>query len=99
MPLTPQRADRIPLQAERAAAFILHAYGDTSVLPPEKETVNFCLRAKYELNRLPEIQQELMEQGDENAFRAYRIADRLASIEGRLYLEARAKGLEPLFPS
>lgn len=99
MPLTPQRFERIPLQAERAATFIQHVYGDTAVLPPEQETVNFCLRAKYELNRLPEIQRDLMDQGEDNPFRAYRIADRLASIEGRLYLEARLKGTEPLYPS
>ena len=61
--------------------------------------MKFSLRAKYELQRLPEIQQDLMEQGEENAFRAYRIADRLASIEGRLYFEARLKGTEPLHPS
>lgn len=99
MALTPERAHRLPIQAERTATFILHAHGDTGLLPPENEVVKFSLRAKYELQRLPEIQQDLMDQGEENAFRAYRIADRLASIEGRIYLEARAKGLEPLFPS
>lgn len=99
LPLTSGRANRIPIQAERTAAFILHAYGDTSVLPPEHEVVNFSLRAKYELNRLPEIQKDLMEQGETNAYRAYNIADRLASIEGRLYFEALQKGGEPLHPS
>lgn len=41
--------------------------------------VNISMRAKFEVGRLPEIQQDLMDQGEENFFRAYRIADRLAS--------------------
>lgn len=99
LPLTAGRANRIPIQAEKTAAFLLHAYGDISALPPEHEVVNFSLRAKYELNRLPKIQKDLMDEGETNAYRAYSIADRLASIEGRLYFEALQKGGEPLHPS
>jgi hypothetical protein len=90
---------RIPLQAERTAAFIPHAYGDIGALPPEHEVLNFSRWAQYELNRLPEIQKDLMDEGETNVFRAYSIADRLASIEGGLYFEALQKGQEPLHPS
>lgn len=95
--LTTGRANRIPIQAERTAAFIVHAYGDINALPPENEVLNFSLRAKYELDRLPELQKDLMDQGEENAYRAYSKADRLASIEGRLYFEALQKGLDSPF--
>lgn len=99
MPLTPERENRIPLQAERTAAYIFHSHGETSYLPREDEMVNFSLRAKYELDRLPEIQKDLMDQGEKSSYRAYQIADRLATIEGRLDFEARLKGTEPLYPS
>jgi len=99
MPVTSQRKERIVLQAERTATYILHTYGERMTLPPEAEMVNFSLRAKYELDRLPEIQQDLMEQGEKSSYRAYQIANRLASIEGRLTSEARAKGMEALYPS
>lgn len=99
MTLTPTRTHRIPIQAERTAAFILHAYGDISTLPRESEMVNFSLRAKYELDRIPEIQKDLMDQGETNPYRTYHLADRLASIEGRLDFEARLKGTEALYPS
>lgn len=42
---------------------------------------------------------DLMSEGEAKALRAYRIADRLASIEGRFYFETRAKGVEPFFLS
>jgi hypothetical protein len=97
LPLTLERKDRIILQAERTAGCILHNHDDTTILPPEYEMVNFSLRAKYELDRLPQIQQDLMDQGETNTFRAYSIADRLASIEGRLYFEALQKDTDPPF--
>ena len=59
--------------------------------------VNFSLRAKFELDRLPEIHRDLMDQGETSAFKAYSIADRLASIEGRFYFEALQKDSEPPF--
>jgi len=99
MPLTLQRKERIALQAERTATFILHSHGERASLPSEDEIINFSLRAKYELDRLPEIQQDLMDQGEKSPYRAYQIADRLATIEGRLIFEARAKGKEALYPS
>jgi len=99
MALTPQRAERIPLQAERIATFIHHHHGETPTLPSKDEMVSFSLRAKYELDRLPEIQQDLMDQGEKSPDRAYQIANRLASIEGRLTFEAKVKGREALYPS
>jgi len=99
MPLTSQRRERIALQSERTTTYILHAYRERNILPAEDEMVNFSLRAKYELDRLPEIQQDLMDQGEKSPYRAYQIANRLASIEGRLTFEARAKGKEALYPS
>lgn len=60
------------------------------------------LRAKYELNRLPEIRKDLIEEWqDKDKFKekdellAHLIAERRASIEGRLYLEAKQRGLKP----
>lgn len=97
LPLTIERKERISLQAERTAAFILHMHGETSHLPRESEMVNFSLRAKYELDRLPQIQKDQMDQGETNAYRAYSMADRLASIEGRIYFEALQKGVEEPF--
>lgn len=97
IPLTPERMDRISQQAERTASFILHAHGVTSFLPREHEMINFSLRAKYELDRFPEIHRDLMDQGETNAYSAYRIADRLASIEGRLYFDALQKDTDPPF--
>ena len=94
MELTPQRTTRISLQAERMATFILHSHGLSGALPREDEMVKLSMRAKYELDRIPAIQQDLMDEGEENAFRAYRVAERLASIEGRLTFEAMRQGVE-----
>ncbi len=53
-------------------------------------------RAIYEQARIPEIQQDLMEEG-ENPFHAFQLAERQAAIEGRLYFEALKQGKhEPL---
>lgn len=97
MALTPERAERIALQAERMATYVQHAQECTGRLPFEDEMANISMRAKFEVGRLPEIQQDLMDQGEENVFRAYRIADRLTSIEGRFYFEALQKGLDTPF--
>jgi hypothetical protein len=59
--------------------------------------VNFSLRAKYELDPIPQIQQDLIDQGETSTYQAYSMADRLASIEGRLYFEALQKNVDPPF--
>jgi hypothetical protein len=89
--VSPERAGRIALQTERTATFILHKHGETNFLPSESEMVNFSLRAKYELERLPEIQQDFINEEERSPYRTYQIADRLASIEERLTFEARIK--------
>lgn len=100
-PLTPERRTRISLQAERTANFISHAYSIKGISPSEKEIKQFSLRAKYELNRIPEIRTTLLKEWEDkgkvkpySGIRAVRLAERLASIEGRLCLEAKQKGLE-----
>lgn len=88
MELTSERAERISLQAELMATFIIHSHGLNESLPTEKEMTNISLRAKYELDRLPEIRKDLMDEGEKSFFRVLQTSDRLASIEGRLYFEA-----------
>lgn len=97
MTITVERKNRIVLQVERTASFILHSHGNTNILPRESEMVNFSLRAKFELDRLPEIHRDLMDQSEINVYHAYGIAERLTSIEGRLYFDALQKDEEPPF--
>lgn len=101
--LTPEFKERIALQSEKTADFIFHAHTLKGTIPTEEETELFFWRAKYELDRIPEIRKDIIKDWDrENNFDetkdgiiAHMIAERQASIEGRLYLEARQKGLEP----
>jgi polyhydroxyalkanoate synthesis regulator phasin len=72
--------------------------------PTEKETEHFLLRAKYELDRILDIRDELIHKwqkagsykGENDELIAHIIAERQASIEGRMYLEAKQKGYKPL---
>ncbi len=100
-PLTPERLHRFPLQAEKTAVFLIHGYELNGRTPPSTEFVQFSLRAKYELTRIPEIRKELIKNWkDKESFKenegllAHMIAERLASIEGRLYLKAKQNGLK-----
>jgi hypothetical protein len=102
-PLTLERKQRIPLQAERTAEFLLHRHGlEKTPLQPQEMT-QLSLRAKYELKRIPEISRELIREWDrdgnfnedKDGIFAHMIAERLAFIEGRLYLEAKRNGLNP----
>ena len=103
VPLTLERKQRIPLQAERTATFLLHRYGLEKAEVQEQEMAQLSLRAKYELKRIPEIRRKLIKEWDregnfdedKDGIFAHMIADRLASIEGRLYLEAKQRGLNP----
>jgi len=97
--LTQKLKSRITIQSERAADLILHQHQGK---PTQEETRLHLLRAKYELDRIPEIRQELIEEwkdeGDfkkKDALLAHMIAERQASIEGRLYFEAKIAGKEP----
>ncbi|HCE95324.1 MAG TPA: hypothetical protein DER04_00940, partial [Holosporales bacterium] len=97
--ITQKLKNRIALQSEKAADFIWHQHQES---PTPEETKLFLLRAKYELDRIPEIRKDLIEEWkDEGEFKkkdallAHMIAERQASIEGRLYFEAKKAGKEP----
>lgn len=102
-PMTSERRERIPLQAERAANFIFYAHTLRGAEPSEQETRLYLLRAKYELDRLPQIKEKLTEDWQKRGIFdekkdpliIHMIAERRASIEGRLYLEAKQAGLKP----
>jgi hypothetical protein len=100
-PLTQEHIKRFPLQAEKTASFILHTHGLDGRAPTEEEFLQLALRAKYELRRIPEIRRDLIEDWqDRDSFKesegllAHMIAERLASIEGRLYLKAKQQGFK-----
>ena len=103
VPLTLERKQRIPLQAERTAEFLMHRHGLEKTPPQPEEMTHLSLRAKYELKRIPEISRELIREWDrdgnfnedKDGIFAHMIAERLASIEGRLYFEAKHNGLNP----
>ncbi|HUX78500.1 MAG TPA: AAA family ATPase, partial [Alphaproteobacteria bacterium] len=99
---TSELKERIPLQAERAATFIFHAHTLKKTEPTEKETKLYLLRAKYELDRIPEISKKLNEEWHQkghfdekkDSLLIRMIAERQASIEGRLFFEAKQMGLQ-----
>jgi len=101
--LTSELKERIPNQVERTSNFIFHAHTLRGIESTEKETKLFLLRAKYELDRIPEISKKLNEEWHQKGnFDSERdpllirmIAERQASIEGRLFLEAKQKGRQP----
>jgi len=100
-PLTQERRERFPLQAEKTATFLIHEYGNNRHHPTQEELSLFSLRAKYELSRIPEIRKQLIrEWKDKDSFKegegflTHMIAERLASIEGRLYLKAKQSNLK-----
>lgn len=102
--LNPDLIKRVEKQAEKTANFIFHAHTLKGTQPTDKETKHFLLRAKYELDRLPEIRDELIHKwqkansykGEKDELIAHMIAERQASIEGRMYLEAKQSGFKPL---
>jgi hypothetical protein len=105
---TPERLERLPLQAEKTAVFLMHSHYQKGLTPTEKEIAHASLRAKYELKRLPEIREGIITDWQKKAafevdstkpkenegVLAHMVAERLASIEGRLYFEAKQMGLE-----
>ncbi len=101
--MTADLKERIPLQAERAANFIFHAHTLNGTEPTEKETKHFLLRAKYELDRIPQIKEKFTDEwhkrgnfdAQKDPLLIHMIAERQASIEGRLFLEAKQEGLKP----
>ena len=100
--LTPERITRVERQAEKASNFIFHAHTLKGTSPTIKETEHFLLRAKYELDRIPEIRDELTHKWQEagsykrekDELIAHIIAERQASIEGRMYLIAKQNGFK-----
>lgn len=102
--LNPDLINRVNWQAEKAANFIFHGHTLKGTQPTDKEAKHFLLRAKYELNRIPEIRHELTHKwqqagsykGESDELIAHLIAERQASIEGRMYLEAKQKGFKAL---
>jgi Ti-type conjugative transfer relaxase TraA len=103
VPFTSEKRERIPLQAERAANFIFYAHTLRGAELSEQETRLYLLRAKYELDRLPQIKEKLRENWQERGIFdekkdpliIHMIAERRASIEGRFYFEAKQAGLKP----
>ncbi|MBX9621940.1 MAG: MobA/MobL family protein [Alphaproteobacteria bacterium] len=101
--MTHELKERIPLQAERAANFIFYAHTINGSEPTEKETKHFLARAKYELDRIPHIKEKFTEEWhkrgnfdeQKDPLLIHMIAERQASIEGRLFLEAKQEGLKP----
>lgn len=102
-PLTPELKERIVLQSEKAADFMFHAHALKGTSLTEEQTRPYLLRAKYELDRILEIRRDIIKdwQREDNfnektdGLFAHMIAERQASIEGRLYLEAKQKGQNP----
>lgn len=102
--LNPDLIKRIEKQAEKAANFIFHAHTLKGTQPTEKETKQFLFRAKYELDRIPEIRDNIIAgwqkansyKGEKDELIAHMIAERQASIEGRMFLDAKQAGLKPL---
>ncbi|MBP6951535.1 MAG: AAA family ATPase [Alphaproteobacteria bacterium] len=101
--LTNELKERIPLQAERAANLIFYAHTLNGPTPTEKETKLFIARAKYELDRIPQIKEKFTEEWHKNGnfdeqkdpLLIHMIADRQVSIEGRLFFEAKQAGQKP----
>jgi Ti-type conjugative transfer relaxase TraA len=98
--LTPDLRNRVEKQAERAANFIFHAHTLQGTTPTIKETKLFLLRAKYELDRIPQIKEKLRDEWHKRGkfnetsspLMIHMIAERQASIEGRLFLQAKEAG-------
>ncbi|MDP3446207.1 MAG: toprim domain-containing protein [Ignavibacteria bacterium] len=61
-PLTKERVQRFPLQAEKTATFLIHAYEHSGRNPTQEEIAQFSLRAKYELNRISELRKEIIKE-------------------------------------
>ncbi|MBA3814149.1 MAG: toprim domain-containing protein, partial [Alphaproteobacteria bacterium] len=98
--LTPDLIKDIDRQAERAANFIFHAHTLKGTRPTDKQTDHYLQRAKYELDRIPEIRGEIIAgwkkvdsyRGEKDELIAHMMAERQASVEGRMYLEAKQQG-------
>src|SRR5690606_35757214 len=87
-------------QGEKTAEYVYYQYALKGRSPTQDEMKLISGRAWYEIERLPEIRSEIIEEWkDEGEFkkgdgiRAHMVAERLASVEGRLYFEAKQGGL------
>ncbi|MBA3814484.1 MAG: AAA family ATPase [Alphaproteobacteria bacterium] len=101
--LNPDLIKRVSHQSEKAASYIFHAHTLKGTNPTENGTKHFLLRAKYELDRIPEIRADIIAgwkkvnsyKSEKDELIAHMMAERQASVEGRLYLEAKQRGLKP----
>ncbi|MBA3813979.1 MAG: AAA family ATPase [Alphaproteobacteria bacterium] len=101
--LTPDLTKGIDRQAKRAANFIFHAHTLKGTRPTDKQTDHYLQRANYELDRIPEIREEIIAgwkkvdsyRGEKDELIAHMMAERQASVEGRMYLEVKQSGLKP----
>ncbi|MBA3814522.1 MAG: AAA family ATPase [Alphaproteobacteria bacterium] len=93
----------IDRQANKTANFIFHAHTLKGTRPTDKQSEHFMQRAKYELDRIPEIRDEIIAgwkkfdsyKSEKDELIAHMMAERQASVEGRMYLEAKHRGLKP----
>ncbi|OJW47894.1 MAG: hypothetical protein BGO67_03115 [Alphaproteobacteria bacterium 41-28] len=98
-PTVEERSDLVP-QAHKTAEFIFQSYALKGINPTPEVVKLLSSRAGYEVDRIPELRKELikewMDRDDyekDEGFKAHMMAERLASIEGRLLLEAKQQGL------
>ncbi|MBA3814543.1 MAG: hypothetical protein H0X26_08700 [Alphaproteobacteria bacterium] len=100
---TPDLIKDIDRQSEKAANFIFHAHTLKGTRSTDKQTEHFLQRAKYELDRITEIRDDIIAgwktvdsyRGEKDELIAHMMAERQASVEGRMYLEAKHRGLKP----
>jgi Ti-type conjugative transfer relaxase TraA len=83
-------------QVKRTAEIVFHQYAQKGIDPSQNEIALISKRAGYEEMRIPIIRAELMEKGntgsESEALKAHMLAERIASIEGRMIFEAKQKG-------
>ncbi len=83
------------------ANFIFYAHTLKGTRASEKQLGHFLQRAKYELDRIPEIRDEIIAgwkkfdsyRGEKDELISHMMAERQASVEGRMYLEAKQRSL------
>lgn len=88
-------------QAESTTDYLYHAFTLKGQDPTPKEVENYSRVSRYILERIPHLHKELIEKGKSErgyektyALKALIIAERIATIEGRLLLKAQESGNE-----
>lgn len=98
---TPEELNELVPQAQRTAEFVFYQYAQKGNDPTHVEMKLLSGRAGFEFERIPEIRLELMKDWErdgnfdekKDGIAAHMMAERLTFIEGRIILEARAKGI------